>query len=425
MMKNLLALLFSCVAVGQALALEPDRRETTVINGRVWDGFSYKETLLPSTLDTLYLMSEKDSAISFVRTEEYYWPLSRQVYVDFEKRREELNGVLRIDQDGITVAEIAPSDYAIVYPDGVVNGNGSLLWEAEASGAYATYQAEEKDFARRYVEAQAQQTAYERKLVEAGAKRLGRAPSVVGPTPPQLPQPSLRLVTKPVSGYRLALAPGRYDLALYLDGRLVAGTRRRLEVIDVGKRQAVVADIVPEERWTRPLAANSEASRVYARPGSVFYVMLQDADRFDEAEYLSVVAPQQEPVRGRITWVRRKPVENSKLSVSWDGPPGTVEMDLSNLKVEQTEGSGFGYRVRAAKPGEKEDLTAFTVAVPPENERRRGEIRTEAGGGFLRRDIIIVQKRQAGLAFGLAILPASCWLAAALLRRRSHWVRKD
>lgn len=418
-MKRFLALLaFAWLMAAPAYGLEPERREVIVINGRVWDGFSYKEMLLPSTLSTLHLLSGKDSAVSFVRTEEYYWPLSRQVYVDFEKQRSELDGVLRVERDGELVGEIRQSSYSIVYPQGAVNGDGTLLWGEEAASAYAAYQQGEKDFSRRYVEAQAKQTAYERRLIESGAARARGGPVEIISPPEPLPQPSLRLVTKPAAGYRMELEAGAYDISLHVDGKPVAGSARQLDVIEAKGRDATVADVVPEERWTRPLTANSEAARIFARPGSVFYVTLQDADRFDEAEYLPVVTPQAEPVAGRSTWVRRKPSTLDSLDISWRGQGDTLPVGLERLKVEQTEGSGFGYRVRGAKLGEKEDLTAFMIAVPGEGEVYRGAIRNDAAtGNPFRREIIVVQPRIAGLSLGLALLPVAGWLVPALFCR--------
>ncbi|MBD9625053.1 hypothetical protein IB279_19160 [Ensifer sp. ENS06] len=409
----LLALFLMVLAGGSAKAIEPERRDAIVVTGRVWDGFGFREMFLPSQSPALHLIAGEDSALSFVSTEEYYWPLSRQVYVDFEKKRQDMAGVLKITQDGREVASIRPSAYSVLYPQGAVNGDGRLLWGKAAIGEYEAYQDEERSFNRRYTEGMARQTAYEKKLVEVGAARAKDAPAEIIPPPEALPRPSLKLVTKPAHAYRLALGAGRYEMVLYVDGAPVPGTARRLEVADIAGREVVVGDVVPEERWTRPLSSNQEDARIFVRPGATFFLMLSAADRFEETEYLPVVSPQVEAVPGRDIWVRRKPAAAAVAYLRF----GEVEAEttLSRLKVEQAAGSGFGYRVRAAKEGEKEDLTAFTITVPAFGASASGSLstKTTTGPGF-NRDVVVVQPRHSGLALGLAFLPLVGWFGARL-----------
>jgi hypothetical protein len=420
MWRRLAILLLCLSAAGAAKAIEPERRDAVIVTGRVWDGFTFKDMFLPSTADTLHLLAGQDSAISFVETQEYYWPLSRQVYVDLEKKRGEVSGVLTVTRDGKTVAEVEPLPYVILYSQGALNGNGQLLWGADAMLAYSAYQEDERTFARRYVEAEAQQRAYERKLLEAGAARLRGAPVEVIAPPDPLPKPSLKLVTAPAAAYRFALAAGAYEMALSVDGVPVPGTARRLSVGDMAGRRVTVADVVPEERWTRPIATNCADMRIFARPGSTFYLTLSEADRFDETEYLPVVSPQQDAVSGRNVWIRRAASPVDRVAVRFTE---TQDLPLARLKVVQTEGSGFGYQVRAAKEGEKEDLMAFAVSVPADAGVSRGEVRSDGEGvAAFNREIVVVRPRNDGLALGLALLPLLGWLGPKILRGRKMWV---
>jgi hypothetical protein len=397
-----------------AVALEPDRREAIVVSARVWDGYQYKETFVPSNRDEILLLSGQDSALSFVRTQEYYWPLSRQVYVDFERQRDEVPGVLRIERDGALAAEVLQQPFSILYPEGAINGNGRLLWGAEALDAFARHQQDERAFARDLVAAQRASTEYEHRLLESGAARVQGAKAEVIQPPPPLPEPSLRLVTQPAPGYRIALDPGLYRLSLVQDGKPVPGTVRQLRVIDAEGRAAVVADIVPEERWTRPLASNSPVARVFVRPDATFYLTLADATRFEEAEYLPVVAPQAEAAPGRTMWVRRKPSDLDRLTLRWTGMPGSEELSLQQLKVEQTDGSGFGYRVRTVRGAEGADLTAFPVMAPSGTMARRGWI-TGADGSFAR-EVVVVPPRRAGLSLFIGLIPLLAFAVFAARR---------
>lgn len=402
------ALFALLLAAGPALALDPERREVTVISGRVWEGHQFTEMFLPSTAPVLSVMAGQDSAISFVRTQEYYWPLSRQVYVDFESQRDPVAGLLRIERDGRIVAEIAEAPYSIEYPEGAVNGNGRLLWGDEARAAHAAYRRSETDFNRAFVEAQRAQTAYEQALLEAA--HAGSTEPI--PPPPPLPKPSLRLVTKPVPGYRIALDPGEYRISLVHDGKVIADTARALHVIAIEGLSGLVADILPEERWTRPLPSNSEAARIYARAGSTFYVTLAEATRFREADYLAVVSPQARALAGRDVWVRRKPSDIGELQLAQG--PDVQAVARAGFKVEQTSSSGFGYTVRPAAQGETADLDGFAVTVPVDATGRLYLSRPE--GGFSR-EVVPVGVRHGLVSLLLALVPVLAFLGVGLMRR--------
>jgi hypothetical protein len=389
-----------------AIAIEPGRRDVIVVTGRVWDGDGYKEMFLPSHAPSLMLLGGRESALKFVRTQEYYWPLSRQVYVDFEARKDGVDGVLRVWRDGQVIADIDKSVYSIVYPKGAINGDARLLWGSEAEGAYAEYESGEREFARRFVEAQRANSEYERALLAAGeARNRGEPVAPVG-APPPLPEPSLRLVTKPEPGYRLALDPGSYEIALMSGESETPKTRRELRVIDAERRRSIVADIIPEERWTRPLASNSTDARVFARPGATFYLTLADADKFDESEYLPITAPQAEPVLGRTLWVRRHASNLDRVSVEWTGRAAET-LARSRFKAEQTGGSSFGYLVRPAGPSEKEDLNAFAISAPSDPTIERGVI--YGADARFAREVVIVRERDTPLALLLCLAPMAAW----------------
>lgn len=162
-----------------------------------------------------------------MRTQEYYWPLSRQVYVDFGARRDPVAGTLRIERDGQMAAEVPRQVFSIECPQGAANGNGRLLWCEEAEEGHAAYRQSEIEVNRRLVAAQRAQTAYEQALLQAA--RAGSRDAVPAPQP--LPEPSLRLVTPPAPGYRIAVDPGDYQIWLVEDGREVPETRRTLRVM--------------------------------------------------------------------------------------------------------------------------------------------------------------------------------------------------
>ncbi|MDQ0315897.1 hypothetical protein [Amorphus orientalis] len=397
-------------------ALEPERREVVVVHARVWNGQGYEEVYVPSDKVDIQLLSGAASALAFVRTLEYYWPLSRRSYVDFEKQRETIEGTLLITRDGEKVAEIRPQSYSILYPEGARNGDASLIWGAEAEAARTEHLEAQRDFRRRFVEAQRAHRDYERRLVKSGADRKPGETAEAIPPPPPIPEPSMRLVTEPRVGYRVDLRAGTYRMELRADGRTVPGTSKTLRVVQAEGRAGLVADVVPEERWTRPLAANTEEMRIFARPGTTFYLTLANAERFEEDEYKPVVSPQAKVVPGREMWVRRSQADEDALSLVWaDGD--TSALERKGFKVDQTRGTGFGYVVRTAAEGESPDLRAFAVEVPDEPSLQRGTLSRPEQPDF-RRDIVAVHPRNEMLGLILAFAPVAVF---ALWRFGRGW----
>jgi hypothetical protein len=397
-------------------ALEPDRRDVTVIHARVWEGDTYREVFVPSTQPAMTLISGAASALTLVETLEYYWPLSRQVYVDFEARRVPVDAALSILADGVTVAEISQEPWSIVFPEGAIRGRAEILWGEAAIAEYQRHREDEATFNRRMAEAQRAHRAFERRLLEDGSQRAAGAPPEVIPPPPPLPEPSLRLVTPPQPGFRVDLPPGRYDIVFSRDGRALQGIARTLDVVDGTAPLAVVADVVPQERWTRPIPSNTDRARIYARPGASVFLTLSQAAQMDEARYLAATAPQAPVVPGRSLWVRRGEAGIQSLNLAWDAGPAATDIALTAFRVEQTRGSGFGYRIRAAETGETPELHAFAVSVPADRAVTRGQITAEDSG--FSRDIVIVHPRDARIGFGLALVPIAGFLALRAWRWR-------
>jgi hypothetical protein len=420
MRRALAALAVTLFGIQPALALEPERREVVVTHNRVWDGHSYKENFVPSGIGEIHLLSGVDNALNFVRTQEYYWPLARQTYVAFERQRDEVEGVMVIRAPDGTTTEVERIPYSIHYPNGAVSGDGELLWGEEAVAAHADYRRQEQEFVRELAEIRRAHTEYERALRDAAIARMSGEGVIEVPPPPARPEPMLRLVTSPQPGFRVNLPAGRYEAALVVDGADVPGTRKTLNVIDDTGSGVVVLDIVPEERWTRPIQSNRAEDRVYVRPGARFFVTAHNADRYAEHDYARLVRPQATAPRGRQVWVRRNPAEARQMQLAWRGEDAPLSVPLADLKVVQTQGGSFGYQVRDAEAGEIPDLAAFTVVAPSPAHRSGGRMELETPIGATAREVVVVQPRNSGLAWSLAFLPA----ALGVLVGWRNWSRR-
>lgn len=356
------AAVLSIASASPALAIEPESREAVVLRNEVFDGFGYKDTLVPSTLDSIAVHAGADNAVRPVQTLEYYWPLSRQLYAAFDKLAADVPGTLRITGPQGSV-EVAPSPYVIVYPQGTTGPGARLAWGEDAARETEAYRAAMRAYNEDMERAQADRLRYLRELKEGAQARMrGEAPKEILP-PAAEPEPVRLFVGEPRSGYRVNLPEGDYDSVVLRDGRVVEGTARKLRSVAPLASSAITWDVIPEERWTRVLPSFSERDTIFASPGRTFFVVLNRSDRFDGSAYRSLTDPQAEAGDGAPVWVRRGPADTVRLEArAGDGPWTAVP--LGEFKVRQTQGAQLGYVIAPLGEGESPDITAYPVETP-------------------------------------------------------------
>jgi len=394
-------------------------QEKIVLRNRIFDGQSYRESLVPSTMEVFSILADTENVVTYRQTLEYYWPLSRQYYAASDKLDEPLPGMLRISRDGATIAEVAVQPYVIDYPQGASGEGARLLWGSVAEAVLAEYRSQMREYNAKVASAQRDRKRYERELKESAVARLKRAQVTAVAPPAAAPEPVTRFVTDVATGYPVKLPVGAYTLDVVEDGHIAEGSTRRLDVTTATTKSAVTIDIIPEERWTRVLASTSPDDALHASPGARFYIVLNRSDRFDEREYRSLVQPQAEGRAGVDVWVRRGPAAGTRLEVQSNA--GWAGVEMRDYKVRQTQGAQLGYVIEPAAPGETGDISAYAVDVPagagtPFALRVVDRTTGEVVPGTERR-ILRVEPISHALAWGLAAMPLLVGIGVLGIRR--------
>jgi len=424
-LRNIMFGLALLLDASPALAIEPLTVETVVLRNKIFDGYVYNGTLVPSQIDSFTLLAGADNAITVVQTLEYYWPLSRQFYAAFDKLNQPVAGTLRIMQGATTIAELAPQPYVIVYPKGSAASGGHMVWGETAKQALAHYKVAMQAYNQQVTTAQQDRSRYDRELEAAAIARTkgGRIIAVAPPIP--VPDPVLLYVSDASLAYRVNLPAGIYAVQAMERGLVVEGSTRRLQVIAPSAKTGVTLDIVPEERWTRALASNTTADTIYSAHGKTFYVILNLSERFDEKAYRSLVEPQGFGVAGRDLWVRRGPALGKRMEVRQ--PDGSWQsVDLKNYKVTQTQGAQLGYVIEPAGPDVTPDISAYAVEVPmsagaSQLAMRVIDEKTGIPVAGTERDVVLVAEADTPLLWGASAVPLLAGLGLLGLRR---WRRK-
>jgi hypothetical protein len=401
-----------------ALAIEPSSREAIVLRNEVFDGFGYKDTLVPSTLDAYAVHAGVDNAVRPVQTMEYYWPLSRQLYAAFDKLAADVAGTLRITGPAGPV-EVGAAPYVIVYPQGTSGPGARMAWGEDARREIEAYRAAMGAYSADMERAQADRLRYMRELKEGALARMkGEAPREVAP-PAAEPEPVRLFVSEPRTGYRVNLPAGDYESVIVRDGRAVEGTARRLRSVAPLATSAITWDVVPEERWTRVLPSFGERDTIFAVPGRTFYIVLNRSDRFDGPAYRSLTEPQSEGGDGAPVWVRRGPAETVRLEARVGDGPWTP-IPRGEFKVRQTQGAQLGYVIAPLREGESPDITAYPVEVPAGQgglSLRLVDVRdgTPLEGG--ERTVVVASPPSSSIMWGGAAAPLVLGLAFLAFRR--------
>jgi hypothetical protein len=379
----LLCLFANVLSVG---AVEPSTQEAIVLRNKVFDGFEYKDNFVPSGTGHFLLLGDKDNAVAFIQTLEYYWPLSRQVYMAPDRLNISLVGEMRVFRAGRVIQSIKQEQFVVEYPEGVRGGNPALHWGDEARQKATEFAALGRTFASDVARAQADKVRYDAELLASAANRAkGLSANPVRSPLAMPPEPKL-LITELSDGYRVNLPPGEYELALFDGDREWVGSRRLLTVLPMTTASLLTLDIVPEERWTRLLPSNTSEDLVFAKPGSTVYVVAQWSDTFDDDVYVRLTSPQLQGVEGKPAWIRRKPAEDVALEYSLDGHNWS-SVASGKYAVRQTGGASLGYLIEPVKSGETPDLSAFALVLPKAAETPSIQIRVrDSSSGKLLED---------------------------------------
>ncbi len=177
------------------------------------------------------------------------------------------------------------------------------------------------------------------------------------------------------------LPTGRYDVRMRADdGSIVPGSRRKLVVFEA-RRRGLGYQIVPQEKWTRPVCTDEPEDVIYAREGTAFYLQPMEEREYNELDYARLVDPQSQARRkDRWTWVHVRPFEEAgNLILDFGGQ--TVEMLAKPYRVEQLPGPVLGYRVvdYAATEKRPPDLVAYQLFVDANHASYRLQLQDADG----------------------------------------------
>ncbi|MBN1837691.1 MAG: hypothetical protein JW820_17675, partial [Spirochaetales bacterium] len=244
------------------------------------------------------------------------------------------------------------------------------------------------------------------------------------PPEPQYPKDYVVPPSPVADAFILNLPVGEYGLRFETaEGELMEGSEIRLVVFEKRRAESVGLEVIPGDKWTRPVESKTPASVLYVDGSADLYLRPFLQQEYNDLYYEKM---RQNDARGNpnlMKWVRIQQVPKAGIEVSRrDEEPQVVREEP--FYVEQVKGAALGYRIvpydpEGAHEGRDPSLLAFHVPLGPEDRVVHLSVQ-DKDGKLLEdgsRQIRVIRPSRSGIvALILAALPLVA-MAVVLLRR--------
>jgi hypothetical protein len=410
-------------------AIEPEKMEGVAYRLDAFAASEYTLAYAPPPVEEIRLIAGSRNAFDPRHTLIYYWPLTREYFQAWETLDVEAEGRLEILKGERLVRTLDREPVGFHTPPGsagpplLVSGEEALRRQAEHAARQERYTQEMARFGEEMVAYQRELRGYMQRSRQAG--RPGPVPQ-----PPAEPRPPEGYVSDLKSAFVVDLPAGEYTVRLREEhGTVVEGSERRVSMFEPLAVGGIGYEILPEERWTARLRADTVGSGIYCICGKEMFLIPHRTETYAESDWLRLKNPQLAGLAARPTVIHVGTPQNARLLL-FDGAKEVRRIDLAPYYVQQARGAELGYRIvewnRETAGGDGPSFSAFRLRFGEERTGKRLAIALEdaATGEAIpgsRREIRLVDPRRAVLLWPAALAPFALGAGMLLWRRRLAW----
>ena len=401
----------------------------------------YATTFVPESSSTIYLVAGQDNILSVRKTLVYWWPITSQWMPDTDSLNIILPGTLEVRDSRGTRRSYSLEDYTYFNVKGEYEKNWRILTGDAARSEIQKYQALYNDYFTSTEKYQAEASAFDaevqqlvktvQSLKDAGkdfSAPLARMQSLKRPAAPIPPTFYVVPPSGLQQGFIVNLPAGRYSIRLRdPDGTVMEGSEKELIVDRSRRTDGVGFEVVPSDKWTRPVESVSPSSVVYVNGAADLYVLPFFEDEFNDLSYAKTSNNQ---ARGNPTiqkWVRIQQVPHATIETTGPGDARGTLIERPYY-VEQSPGSSLGYTIipwDPAGPYKDQGPNLIAFRIPLRKDLRVVKLRAlDEKGGVLRgsdRQIRLVTSLTApALLVAFALLPLLLLLVILVARSRVY-----
>jgi len=425
---------FCLPALGQVQT--PALEEELVYRLNVFNGRGYGGEFTPQSEDTIYLIADKNNAISARITLVCFWPITGKYQASFGTLNEEVEGVLEILKGEKVIETLEKEDNCLYHPEGYWAGV-SVLYRGEEAWAYhekykkaiAEYYMKRSEYQQAQIEYRKKYNEFSKEIKkrkEAGEEITEEEAQQMMPKPPSPPRSPGFFVPPPGKDYIINLPPGNYKIRLRVEnGAIIQDSEKNLVLFTYRREGGTGYTIIPGNRWTKRESCDDSSWIIYAAGKNTLYFNPFIQDEYNELYYNKLEEPQNTGREEKWKWVRTEPIKNVTLLFS-KGKEILQKIVIAPYCVKQIYGPELGYEIVEWDPKEMPGrLPAFggyklELAFTLPKTNYEVNLQEKEGGLFPggRREVRLVRKERAKSLYILSIFPLAVGLVVFVGRRR-------
>jgi hypothetical protein len=433
--------LFLLLCAGLLFADVPVREEQFIYSVMAFNGRDYAGTFARKDADTIYLVADVDNFITVRKVFVYFWPITQDWKTDTSALNVPFEGTLELSGREAEPETIGMTPYTYYNIRGEYELNWKVAKEAEADQAWEHYQDLMDAYWQSVSEYYQMRAAYEALLNELTTritrmrdqgqdvtKLIDTLKELKSPPEPQYPTEYIVPPVPVQKAFILNLPVGEYSIRFYTeDGLVMEGSERRIVAFEKRRAEAIGLEVIPGDKWTRPVESKTPASVLYIDGSTDLYLRPFFQQEYNDLFYEKM---RKNDAKGNPTlmkWVRIQQVPKARVEVTRLSSQAQMVLE-EPFYVEQVKGAALGYQIVPFDPeGKHKDrepsLQAFHVPIAADQRVVRIRVQ-DKDGQYLpssERQIRIITPSRVGLiSLILAVIPLVVMIIVMARRSRKY-----
>jgi hypothetical protein len=439
--RRIASALFLLLCSGMLFADVPVREEQFIYSILAFNGKDYAGTFARKEADTIYLVAEVDNFITVRDVFVYFWPITQDWKTDASTLNVPFEGNLELSGREPEPERLGMTPYTYYNIRGEYELNWKVAKEAAADAAWQHYQELMNAYWQSVSEYYENRAKYEAMLNELtiAITKMRDAGRDVTPlidtlkelkAPPEPKYPDEYIVPPvPVQkAFILNLPVGEYRIRFFTeDGRIMEGSERIIVAFEKRRTEAIGLEVIPGDKWTRPVESKTSASVLYVDGSTDLYLRPFFQQEYNDLYYEKMLKNDAKGNPNLMKWVRIQQVPKARVEITRRFSETQLVLE-EPYYVEQIKGAALGYQIVPFDPeGKHKDrepsLQAFHVPLSMDQRIIRLRVQ-DKDGQYLpsgERQIRVIRPGRVGfISLILALLPLIVMVVVMARRSRRY-----